>query len=39
MKEQTDKITNKNFKKAEKKIENYASELERNNKIAMYSPC
>lgn len=37
MKEQTDKIINKNFKKVEKKIENHASELERNNKIAMYS--
>lgn len=37
MKKQTDKIINKNFKKVEKKIENYASELERNNKIAMYS--
>lgn len=34
---QTDKIINKNFKKVEKKIENHASELERNNKIAMYS--
>ena len=37
MKKQTDKIINKNFKKIEKKIENHASELERNNKIAMYS--
>lgn len=37
MKKQTDKIINKNFKKVEKKIENHASELERNNKIAMYS--
>ena len=37
MKEQTNKIINKNFKKVEKKIENHASELERNNKIAMYS--
>ena len=37
MKKQTDKIINKNFKKVEKKIENHASELERSNKIAMYS--
>ena len=37
MKEHTNKIINKNFKKVEKKIENHASELERNNKIAMYS--
>ena len=37
MKKQTDKIINKNFKKVEKKIENHDSELERNNKIAMYS--